>query len=915
MAFSIPEHIQRLIQVELKSWLDEKSIKISDKSQTRIENQILKQALRILDTQLPSSFLQVPKKIHMKKNEYENVDIYPISPLTIQRLLRIVEQNRFQENTIVHLKDLCMWLTKSCTALFPEAIINLMIRLINSKNIYVNINNIFEKSNTGIFLNYQNHDKHSVELLESIIQPSTTIEPIEKSSNYRKLSKNQRHNYNIELALVQQLLYTFQGIDSHLIKYDSIKDRFIISENTDIPTVMQKLTHKLSETGWLYKKVSSFVTRINSDESNGLVMQNFASAVHNNLIEYFRMIAILQTYLGAHINTNISDIDSESNEGSIGELPLTLRQLNVWVDEPSRKLQLLAELIDSIHMLQGGAALSVIHIYSWHGDKFVQSFLESILLSASALLFESIKLWVTQGELNDPYGEFFVAEKPIIGSSIDPEHLWFEQYTLRNSMIPIFINKNLARKILLVGKSINFIRDCCQKEKKTNTNDNIPSKYRVIFTHSTFSFSSQLLNIASFEDENQTYEHKSNDEKFQDSLVSTINLAARKTNKYLLSIIFDEFHLIYHLKNIKQYLLLGKGDTVEYLMDIVSPILDMPAEKIQRHHLAAALESALRLPCTVSSYDKSTDCLMVNMLNPSTGECGWDIFQLDYALDLPLKAIITKSAMSRYRQIFQFLWKIKRAEHSLAAAWKIEIRSAFEIRKMKLLLPILHKFHLLRNEMMYFIKNLHSYIMFEVLETSWKCLEKDLGMATDLDQLVAAHDKFIFQIIRKSLILSDTEIDHSVDKLLPLNLSVESVDTFHSGILPKSSSISNSLLEYIQSLFAVILRFCGVQKRLYKDIRLLLFKLNSQQENIVLRTSRNQWGIDETDENYINPDQFALESQKEICDKFMVTVINISDEYRHELCGFLVHLESLSSDSLKFLRFRLNFNSFYVSQS
>ena len=57
-----------------------------------------------------------------------------------------------------------------------------------------------------------------------------------------------------------------------------------------------------------------------------------------------------------------------------------------------------------------------------------------------------------------------------------------------------------------------------------------------------------------------------------------------------------------------------------------------------------------------------------------------------------------------------------------------------------------HKCHLLRSEMIHFVTNLHSYIMFEVLETSWHKLVKDLKAATDLDELIKGHEDYISAI-------------------------------------------------------------------------------------------------------------------------------------------------------------------------
>merc|ERR1711937_1049162 len=81
----------------------------------------------------------------------------------------------------------------------------------------------------------------------------------------------------------------------------------------------------------------------------------------------------------------------------------------------------------------------------------------AMLRSVVAPLFSMIRVWMTEGELRDPFGEFFVCAdsgKPL-------EELWQCSYFLEAEMVPCFVNLELARKILLTGKSVNFIRLCC----------------------------------------------------------------------------------------------------------------------------------------------------------------------------------------------------------------------------------------------------------------------------------------------------------------------------------------------------------------------------------------------------------------------------------------------------------------------
>lgn len=53
----------------------------------------------------------------------------------------------------------------------------------------------------------------------------------------------------------------------------------------------------------------------------------------------------------------------------------------------------------------------------------------------------------------------------------------------------------------------------------------------------------------------------------------------------------------------------------------------------------------------------------------STGDTGWDVFCLDYRVGAPLNALLSDARMVKYLRIFNMLWRLKRSEYMLSAAW------------------------------------------------------------------------------------------------------------------------------------------------------------------------------------------------------------------------------------------------------
>ena len=49
-----------------------------------------------------------------------------------------------------------------------------------------------------------------------------------------------------------------------------------------------------------------------------------------------------------------------------------------------------------------------------------------------------------------------------------------------------------------------------------------------------------------------------------------------------------------HMHALKRYLMLGQGDLIQHLMDMVGPELSKPAGEVYRHTLLSMLDGALR---------------------------------------------------------------------------------------------------------------------------------------------------------------------------------------------------------------------------------------------------------------------------------------------------------------------------------
>ncbi|KAF9930238.1 Gamma-tubulin complex component 3 [Linnemannia zychae] len=490
------------------------------------------------------------------------------------------------------------------------------------------------------------------------------------------------------------------------------------------------LVNRLTELGWLYKKINQYIQMTLKDGSAGLVKQSFCSALQHELVDYFRLIAVLESHIATDANAT----------GSKG---LTLKRLLVWTLDSLQRLRLMSVLVECCQDLNGGALVSMVHDYTQHGDPLIQQFVHHMLERISDPFYVMLQRWIYEGELEDPKTEFFIALDP----EVEEEDMWQSKYFIRSEMLPAFIGMPLATKILSIGKSLNFLRHKCDDSDWILQNHGVGKcKDHLLAAE----FSLKYGDIAELE--------------------GSIDAAYVGTSQRLLHLLSTKFKLIEHLTAIKRYILLGQGDFIQHLMESLGTNLSQPANTLFRHNLTGTLETAIR--STNAQYD-DPDILRrldVRLLEISPGDSGWDVFSLDYHVDSPVNTILTPVAMHQYLKMFNFLWRLKRVEHALSSAWRRQTTSVRAINRILELVPELHHCRIVCGEMIHFVYQLQYYILFEVLECSWDELLKAIennNTTTDLDSLIEAHSKYLRDVTSKGLLAVSHDVN-MMPKLLEL---------------------------------------------------------------------------------------------------------------------------------------------------
>jgi gamma-tubulin complex component 3 len=407
----------------------------------------------------------------------------------------------------------------------------------------------------------------------------------------------------------------------------------------------------------------------------------------------------------------------EKYQGFLNELigqQMNLRKMHYWMKDPIEKMTFFVVLIDSIDGLKGGQILSVVYNLSNQGNNKVKALMNEIFKFSSEKIKEMIENWCVLGTIDDPFNEFLIFED----ISIDADSLWTKKYQIVHEMVPCFFSEPLTKNLLKIGKNINFIKFACS-EPWTSSSSLFPS-----------------INDST-------------------ALESWVGNQVSLTGQFLISLIKIKYNLDDHFSCLKKYILLAQGDFSQSLMFRIHEILSQSGSSVFKHDTNISLGLAIR---DSSARHELSDCinrLDTKILEPSPLDTGWDLFILDYVFSAPLTTIFSPSCTETYSRAFKFLWHLKRAEY-LCNQYTFP-REVLFYQNYYELRGVFHRFQLFKHEINHFISNFLSYLIVEVVESSWKVFRKKMEQAEGLDELIEIHEIFLNDVSTKAF-LDDEEM-------------------------------------------------------------------------------------------------------------------------------------------------------------
>ncbi|XP_060662681.1 gamma-tubulin complex component 3-like isoform X2 [Drosophila nasuta] len=667
----------------------------------------------------------------------------------------------------------------------------------------------------------------------------------ESMTNYiAKLQDERKELPNHEL--VQNAIYAFLGIPGTYLLKNGKTNRMSLNEETaaQLSRAQCGMLMRFSELGYYHDCLVQHSTQNSGANALGTLGLAFICQLKLLLNRYHGEVAQLQDVHSSN-RQKLSDVYAKFGDCCwSNEKPHQLKLLTLlaWSVGPLRQLQLLNKIATHCHWHKGGALVSRVCEFLYNGDPILDEVSGKLMRACCAPLMHMISTWMIDGRVEDVDNEFFIESLV----EIDNNRLWYDKIQLRPHMLPSFISKQLAEKILKTGKNVLFMRKICG------------------MTNHTVKHPEQLRDII---------ENRCSKPHNADWVLAIENCYA-ESSKQVLDIMVGPHKLIGHLQGMRRYLLLGQGDFVNIFIEKIKDELDKVGSNVYSYNLCSMLDAALRGANAHHDDPEIMEHLDVVVRTPYPGDFGWDVISLLYSVPGPVSMVL-EPVMPQYKTLFKPLWRMKYMEFILGRnVWKEQTRNAKALWAIHdEISAATYKLHLFTAEIMHFVHEILYHVLFEVIECNWTALVKRLKKASDLDEILDLHAKF---------------------------LDIVSIRSF-----AKSSQATRCCLE---TVYISIMHLDSTQQLFYNDCFMEIAARKHMEDSIAESERAGRFGV--TTEMMTQ----RLEERKLFKKKvsmFRDTLDSLAINYRDAIGAFLLELNSSSDTYLRMFGTRLDFNEFY----
>ncbi|CAN1268253.1 Gamma-tubulin complex component 4 [Linum perenne] len=586
------------------------------------------------------------------------------------------------------------------------------------------------------------------------------------------------------------------------------------------------LVERIIALGFYYRELDRFASQ---SRNLSCVRSSYASPVaelFNNATEsvYRRAIAngiveILSIYRSAvlHIEQKL-----------LSETVPILATLTQGLNKFFVLLPPLHELVLEIERenVRGGQLLTLLHKRCHCGVPELQTCIQRLLWHGHQVMYNQLASWMVYGILQDHHGEFFIRrlerKDESHGSSdygtseryrrlsTDGASLtdWHSGFDTCLDMLPSYIPTSIADSILFAGKAIRILRnpspaflfkDPLDNQQMIKGDQKVqaymgqyPIQKEPFVT--TGHIGEELLPHSEADKiEIMLKDLKDSSEFHKRLFESAVGSIRAVAASHLWQLVVVRADLNGHLKALKDYFLLAKGDFFQCFLEEGRHLMRLPprqstaeADLMVPFQLASMKtigeedryfsRVSLRVPhvffpqSRMASFGTSTksfiDASSSSALSSTSSEMslnGWDGIALEYTVDWPLQLFFTQEVLSDYLKIFQYLLRLKRTQMELDKSWALGMHqdhkrfqkrcsknmgSSLSQQRQQQFRPLWR----VREHMAFLIRNLQFYIQVDVIESQWNVLQAHIQDSQDFTELVGFHQAYLSALISQSFV-------------------------------------------------------------------------------------------------------------------------------------------------------------------
>lgn len=232
---------------------------------------------------------------------------------------------------------------------------------------------------------------------------------------------------NKPASLPRDFLFVLQGLDGDNFRFSTARRCFVLKES--ISPSLQESAKQVSQVGCTVRLLNEFVA-----VKEGIARQRVSDHVRTVLKTHFDFVASMSQCFDR----------------------LSVPQFTaLMMSREMRDLKATGIVCHTVASAHGGALFNMLNSISVHGDEFIARAGDNMKKACFSYIMESIRDWISKGEVDDPFSEFFVSKRE---SVIPCSKWWKEMYALVKDHTPNTITDEQATRIFSAGKALNFLR-------------------------------------------------------------------------------------------------------------------------------------------------------------------------------------------------------------------------------------------------------------------------------------------------------------------------------------------------------------------------------------------------------------------------------------------------------------------------